>query len=100
MCLDVAHAGSQDYSAVVQVHCGGGSNQLWWFVRPPGRAALLDTSLGRVPQVGHGVGIVADRSGVLPTVPFGSREHAAEVGQVSPQGREPRHGQQWQFVRP
>ncbi|MET9466162.1 RICIN domain-containing protein [Streptomyces sp. NPDC006544] len=100
LCLDVAHGSRAHGAPVVQANCSGGSNQVWWFVRPPGRAALVNTSLGVVPQVGNSVGIVADHSGMVLDVAGASQNHAAPVVQAAPPGGEPSLNEQWQFRPP
>lgn len=100
MCLDVAHGSRQHAARVVQATCNGGSNQVWWFVQPPGRAPLVDGSLGLVPQVGNSVGIVVDHTGMALDVAHASQRHGAPVVQAYPAGSNGDLGlnQQWRFV--
>ncbi|MEU9293357.1 RICIN domain-containing protein [Streptomyces sp. NPDC048266] len=99
MCLDVAWGSTAHAARVVQSHCNGGSNQVWWFVQAPGRAPLVNSSIGVVPQVGNSVGIVADHSGALLDVAHFSRAHGAPVVQAHASGGGPTTNQQWRFVQ-
>ncbi|MGW8767976.1 RICIN domain-containing protein [Streptomyces sp. NPDC055815] len=99
MCLDVAWGSRQHGAPVVQSTCNGGSNQVWWFVQPPGRAPLVDTSIGQVPQTRNSVGIVVDHTGMVLDVAWDSLAHGAKIVQAYPPGGEPAINQQWQFLR-
>ncbi|QES51953.1 hypothetical protein DEJ50_33110 [Streptomyces venezuelae] len=101
LCLDVAHASRKHGAPVVQANCSGGSNQVWWFAPAQGRAPLVDSPIGRVPQINNSVAIVADHTGMVLDVAHFSQAHAAPVVQAGlGAGREPALNQLWRFQRP
>ncbi|MFF5010873.1 RICIN domain-containing protein [Streptomyces phaeochromogenes] len=101
MCLDVAHASRKHAAPVVQANCSGGSNQVWWFAPAQGRAPLVDSPIGRVPQINNSASVVADHTGMVLDVAHASQAHAAPVVQAGlGAGREPALNQLWRFVRP
>lgn len=83
-CPDMAGCSYAHGAPIVRATRNGGSNQVWWFVQPAGRAPLAQGSLGLVPQVGNSVGILVDHTGMVLDVAHAGQRHGAPVVQAFP----------------